>query len=75
MRTLIHIATGRDCDTVIVNGKVVVEAGYVNGIDESELKNRAQTSWLKYKTGIVSWDWRGRDIDQMFPPSISNFNN
>lgn len=75
MRTLIHIATGRDCDTVIVNGKVVVEAGHVNGIDEAELKNRAQTSWLKYKTGIVSWDWRGRDIDQMFPPSIPNFNN
>jgi cytosine/adenosine deaminase-related metal-dependent hydrolase len=73
MRTLIHVATGRDCDTVIVNGKIVVERGLVKGIDESELKGRAQTSWLKYKTGMASWDSRGRDIDSMFPPSISNF--
>lgn len=67
MRTLIHFANGRACDTVIVDGNVVVENGVVNGVDEEQLLQDAQRVWTKYKTGIVSWDYAKRSGHEMWP--------
>lgn len=70
MRTLVHVASGRDCDTVMVGGKVVVEGGRVVGVDEEELAYRAKKAWLKYKGGLVSWDPAGRPSADVFPPLL-----
>ena len=69
IRTLVHVA-GRECDTVIVDGRVVVENGRVVGVDEEELKQRAWGSWLKYKSGIASWDTKARPMDQMMRTAL-----
>lgn len=70
MRTLVHVASGRDCDTVMVGGRVVVEGGRVVGVDEEELAHRAKKAWLKYKGGLVSWDPAGRPSEDVFPPLL-----
>jgi len=70
MRTLVHVASGRDCDTVMVGGRVVVEGGRVVGVDEEELAHRAEKAWLKYKGGLVSWDPAGRPSADVFPPLL-----
>ncbi len=70
LRTFMHVATGRECDIVIVDGRTVVEGGRVVGIDEAELKQRAQGSWLKYKSGLASWDWKGRPSDELIRSAL-----
>ena len=42
LRTLIHVATGKNCDTVMVAGKIVVENGSIPGLDEEALAHKAQ---------------------------------
>lgn len=37
--------TGRDVETVIVDGKVVVEGGVVTTVDEGELRARLSERW------------------------------
>jgi 5-methylthioadenosine/S-adenosylhomocysteine deaminase len=37
--------TGRDVETVIVEGKVVVESGVVSSVDEAELRGRLAERW------------------------------
>ena len=74
MRTLLTAGTGRECDMVIVDGKILVRDGSLVGIDESDLMERAQISWLNYKNGIASWDVEQRSIDLIVPqifPSIA----
>ena len=70
MRTLIHVATGSNCHTVLVGGEVVVEGGRVVGLDEEDLENRARQAWLKYKSGVVSWDQGGLSSEEVFPPLL-----
>ncbi len=74
MRTLLTAGTGRECDMVIVDGKILVRDGSLVGINESDLMERAQISWLNYKNGIASWDVEQRSIDLIVPqifPSIA----
>ena len=68
MRTFVHFCDGWDCDTVLVDGKVVVEGGNVVGVDEEALANRAQQTWKKYKAGLVAWDQAKRPADVLIPP-------
>lgn len=48
---LIHLGLGNDIDTVMVNGRVVVESGHVTTINEKELmrdaRRIAELKWLK----------------------------
>ena len=70
MRTLVHVATGKNCHTVLVGGKVVVEGGRVVGLDEEELERKARDAWLKYKDGVVAWDAAKRPSEEIFPPLL-----
>ena len=70
MRTFVHFRRGRDCDTVLVDGKVVVEDGRVVGIDEENLAHRSQQVWERYKASIVAWDYAKRPADVMYPPLL-----
>ena len=70
LRTLIHFCNRHNCDTVLVDGKVVVEAGRVVGVDEEELGARTQDAWLRYKAGIVARNHANRSSQEMFPPLL-----
>jgi 5-methylthioadenosine/S-adenosylhomocysteine deaminase len=67
MRTLLTAGTGRECDIVIVDGKMLVQNGKLIGIDEEDLMNKAQGSWIKYKNGVSAWDIKKRTVDLVVP--------
>ena len=70
MRVLIHTASGRDTDMVIVDGKTVVEQGRVVGVDEEALWAKTQQTFLRYKANWVGLDWAKRSSDELYPPVI-----
>jgi 5-methylthioadenosine/S-adenosylhomocysteine deaminase len=44
----VYNATGRSCHTVICDGKVIMEGQRVLGVDESEIRRKAQEYYEKY---------------------------
>jgi cytosine/adenosine deaminase-related metal-dependent hydrolase len=61
VRAIVHTATGDDVDTVLVDGRVVVENGTVPGYTERELVGRAQ--------GIAERLWAHRWPERAGAPS------
>ena len=67
---LIHYANGVDTETVIVNGRTVVEEGRVVSLAEAELQHDAHQAWLRYKRGLIARDPEGRSADDLYPPAF-----
>lgn len=67
IKALVEYGSGRDIETVIIDGKTVVDQGQFLGLNEGELLSRvqaeAETIWAK----IPEWDLRGRTADQISP--------
>lgn len=70
IKALVHYANGADTDTVIVDGKTVVEAGRVVGLREDELLQQAQQVWEVYKQGLVARDPQKRSAHQLYPTAF-----
>ena len=68
MRTFIHFANRTDCETVIIDGKMVVDDGHVVGLDEEELVYKAQGAWERYKSGMVNWNQLKKSADELYKP-------
>ena len=68
IRNLVYFGRGWDCDTVLVDGRIVLRGGMLPGIDEEALLARAHELWTRYKQSIVDWDVHSRSADEMFPP-------
>jgi 5-methylthioadenosine/S-adenosylhomocysteine deaminase len=52
---LVHVAQGRDVETVIVDGRVVVEGGRATLVDEDEIRRQAAAAaralWERARSG------------------------
>ncbi len=70
IQTLIHCATRRDVESVIVGGQMVVENGRVNGVDEQQLLERSRNVYRKLKSTIVQEYWNGVAETTIFPPAL-----
>jgi cytosine/adenosine deaminase-related metal-dependent hydrolase len=68
MRALVHFASGRDCDSVIVAGREVLVAGRIPGLDEEDLKRRARVAWDKYRRRLAGW--AGGAAHEIHPDAI-----
>lgn len=68
MRSFVHFASGRDCDTVIVAGREVLKGGMVSGLDETMLLRRSQVAWDKYRRRLA--DWVGGSASHVYPDAI-----
>jgi cytosine/adenosine deaminase-related metal-dependent hydrolase len=56
IKTLVYMGSQRDVESVIVDGRVVVDGGRVPGIDEEELARKANElnqSWKKGRGTIA----------------------
>jgi 5-methylthioadenosine/S-adenosylhomocysteine deaminase len=73
IKTLVHVAGGPDIDTVIVDGKVVVEDGRVPGIDEGKLLAQAAEAHLWQKARFAAQHPSGRSEVELFPPSYPTY--
>ncbi len=69
IRALIEGAVGDDVRTVIVGGRICVEAGCVKGMDIVRLRSEAQADAEAQWHGVAAWDPLGRSADQRNPPS------
>lgn len=70
IKSLIHYGSGVDTDTVIVDGRTVVEDGRVNFIKEETLLNQSQELWGPYKDKLVARDPLERSAETLFAPSF-----
>jgi 5-methylthioadenosine/S-adenosylhomocysteine deaminase len=67
IKTLVYFATQRDIETVIVDGRAVVEDGRIPGIDEHDLMRRANEVNQRQKLAIVAQNPLGTDPEAYFP--------
>ena len=70
IKTLVYMASQRDIETVIVDGRVVVEGGRVPGVDEEELARRANEVNQWQKMAFVKQNPMGLSAEELFPPSF-----
>ncbi|MEM6488353.1 MAG: amidohydrolase family protein, partial [Pseudomonadota bacterium] len=73
LKNIVFNAAHTDIDTVIVNGRVVVEGGKVPGLDEAAVARRLQDAAEAMWAGMGSGDWAGRDVDTLSPQSLPPF--
>lgn len=68
MRAFVHFGSGRDCHTVVVGGRVVVEGGAIPGLDEAELMHRSRRAWDRYRRRLA--DWAGDAASRVYPDAL-----
>jgi 5-methylthioadenosine/S-adenosylhomocysteine deaminase len=56
VKSVIECGVGDDVDTVIIDGKVVMEGGQIPGVDLSEIRSGAQASGEKVWASLPDWD-------------------
>jgi len=70
IKTLVYFASERDIETVIVDGKPVVEEGHVPNVDEAALAREANAVNQRQKMAFVSQNPTGKSTDELFSTSF-----
>jgi hypothetical protein len=61
------MATGKDVDTVIVDGRTVVQGSRVVGLDEEQLLADVQESAERSWAMAPKMNWDGKSLDEVSP--------
>lgn len=70
IKALVDGASGRDVDTVIVDGKVLVQGGRTTRVDEDEVYAKARRA-TEHAWGLVpGWRWDGATVERIVPPAF-----
>lgn len=70
IRALVNCASSADVETVIVDGRVVVEGGRVKGVDEDALLAEVQAASERQWAALPEHHWQGLSVDEYSPPSF-----
>ena len=70
IKALVDSASGRDVDTVIVDGQTLVQGGRLTRVDEDAVLARARAATEQYWSRVPSWRWDGASVDQIAPPAF-----
>jgi cytosine/adenosine deaminase-related metal-dependent hydrolase len=70
IKSLVECGIGDDVETVIVDGRVVMEGRQIPGFDIEDLQGRAQAAGEASWSTIQEWDPLGRTAEQMSPLSF-----
>lgn len=73
LRNIVYAAQADDLDTVLVDGRVVVEGAKVPNADESQLVADLQSAGERMWANVAQGDWAGRSIDALSPDSLPAF--
>ena len=71
IKALIEYGSGRDVETVIIDGRIVVSGGIFVGLNETELLGRVQAEAENIWDQISTWDFLGRKADEISPWAFS----
>ena len=69
IKALVELGSGRDVETVIVDGQVLIEAGKATRVDEAKLLAETQAEAERLAHAIPEWHWTGKPLDEIVPPS------
>jgi 5-methylthioadenosine/S-adenosylhomocysteine deaminase len=70
IKALVDGASGRDVDTVIVDGKVLVQDGRLVHVDEAGVYARAREVTQRYWSHVPTWRWDGATVDRITPAAF-----
>jgi 5-methylthioadenosine/S-adenosylhomocysteine deaminase len=70
IKVLVDAACGRDVDTVIVDGKILVQGGRTVQIDEDEVYAKARQVTQSFWSDVPKWRWDGAGVDRIIPPAF-----
>ena len=70
IKALVNCGTGDDVETVIVDGRTVVEEGRVVGVDEAALRREAQQEAERLWSTVSEWHWQRLTTEQFSPLSF-----
>jgi len=67
VKSVVECGVGDDVETVIVDGKVVMEHGTISGVDFAGIRADAQVAGEKVWSTLADWDPLGRSADAACP--------
>jgi cytosine/adenosine deaminase-related metal-dependent hydrolase len=67
VKSVVECGVGDDVDTVIVDGKAVMEGGVIPGIDFAKLRSAAQAAAEQIWASLQEWDPMGRTQEAACP--------
>jgi 5-methylthioadenosine/S-adenosylhomocysteine deaminase len=70
IRQLVHVATSDMIDTVICDGRVLLEGKRLTVCDEREVMAGGRRSAERVWSGFRGYHWAGRPLEEEFPPAI-----
>jgi 5-methylthioadenosine/S-adenosylhomocysteine deaminase len=70
IKALVESGCGRDVDTVIVDGKMLIQGGRTVHVDEHEVYAKAQEATRAYWSHVPTWRWDGAGVDTIVPPAF-----
>ena len=70
IKALVDSASGRDVDTVIVDGRVLVQGGRIVRVDEDAVYAGARAATEHYWSHVPAWRWDGSGVEQIIPPAF-----
>lgn len=70
IRQLVHLATPDMIDTVICDGRTLLEGKRLIVCDEREVMEGARRSAERAWQGFAGYHWAGHAVDEEFPPAI-----
>jgi hypothetical protein len=71
IKALIDFGDSRDIDTVIVDGKTLVERGRSVVCDETEVYAQAQRAVQQAWDAIPAWHWGGYELSRIVPAAFA----
>jgi 5-methylthioadenosine/S-adenosylhomocysteine deaminase len=67
VKSVVECGVGDDVDTVVVDGKIVMEGGVIPGVDFARLREDAQTAAQQIWETLQEWDPLGRTHEDACP--------
>ncbi len=67
VKSVVECGVGDDVDTVIVDGKIVMQDGKISGVDFAALRAEAQAAGEKIWATLPDWDPLGRTAESACP--------
>jgi 5-methylthioadenosine/S-adenosylhomocysteine deaminase len=69
IRALVEYASASDIDTVIVDGRALIEGKRALAVDESKLLEQVQESGERAWEALPTWHWNNATVDEISPMS------
>jgi 5-methylthioadenosine/S-adenosylhomocysteine deaminase len=70
IKALVDAGCGRDVDTVIVAGQILVQGGRTRRVNEDEVYAKARQTTQHYWAQVPSWRWDGATVDRIVAPAF-----